>query len=130
MIYMDNELIKRLKDAGFPLKPVKYGTNFGDIPVNIYVFPNEKDLEAYQKWKIDGKNDYKDPEAWIEPTLSELINACGDSIILHSLRDKWTAAKGDKHSCGDGWIDSQYQEEAEGSTPEIAVANLYLALNK
>ena len=53
------------------------------------------------------------------PTLSELIEACGDSFHSLSMDDKthWVA----------NW---RVYGESRGSTPEEAVAKLYIALNK
>lgn len=60
------------------------------------------------------------------PTLSELIEACGekfDSLIYypHKIGEKWKA---------DAQLDVGHGYSCDGSTPEIAVARLWLALNK
>lgn len=56
------------------------------------------------------------------PTLSELIEACGREFALESLygEEKWVA-----HVFG------RYEDrpKGEGSTPEEAIASLWLALN-
>jgi len=56
---------------------------------------------------------------WKVPNLSELIEACGDEFYsLQKDSDGWVAmAKSE-------WIVNQ-----NASTPEEAVANLYLAIN-
>ena len=54
------------------------------------------------------------------PNLSELIKACGDDFI--SLEKKLPL--------GGLWIAASEYWKGDGSTPEEAVANLYLALQK
>lgn len=84
---MDNAKAKELEDAGFQVSQ-------GDCPeCGSYV--NNKRF----------------------PTLSELIEACGDKFnTLERIRTSWTAQGGG--------------EEGYGGTPEEAVSNLWLALNK
>ena len=58
------------------------------------------------------------------PTLEELIEACGDSSIsLAKWGKKWQAGYHDKWGECNG-------PEGSGETPEEAVANLWLAINK
>jgi len=59
------------------------------------------------------------------PTLSELIEACGDKFYgLHRMvNGEWLAFMYDIE-------DSTRQVETIGSMPEEAVAHLWLALNK
>lgn len=58
----------------------------------------------------------------INPTLSELIEACGDNLYaLYRHYGSWQA-----HSNSDQWD----TEIADGATPEEAVARLWLELNK
>jgi hypothetical protein len=59
---------------------------------------------------------------WIpNPTLSELIEACGDKFKdLHRWENNWT--------CNQGY--EVYEFESEGNTADEAVANLWLKLNK
>lgn len=99
---MTYELTKKLKDAGFPIKP--------------YPFPGTDNLEEAEWY-----------EKYI-PTLSELIEACGDEFMLTNETYRWEAWKGKIESMvrmGEGGANY----EAEGSTPEEAVANLYIALH-
>jgi len=95
------ELAKQLKDAGFP----------------------QKNSNEYTLWIIDeGK------EACQLPTLSELIEACGENfrtIILHTqyrkkLLKPWEAVPNKKLI---------QAKSASGVTPEEAVAKLWLSLN-
>ena len=54
------------------------------------------------------------------PTLSELIEACGDDFLnLYKTKDKWNCV----HPLEDN-------DDCCGSTPEEAVAHLWLELNK
>ncbi len=90
---MNYELAKKLKDAGFPQE--------GDGSVRWTDQEPNLGIPVYQ------------------PTLSELIEACGDKFEF--------MGKGDPVS---EWIAFDNGElNGRGSTPEIAVANLYLALN-
>lgn len=62
------------------------------------------------------------------PTLSELIEACGDGFIALKHYADWTAH-------GDEETTISHEEEnfslnTSGSTPETAVAMLWIALNK
>ncbi len=91
------DLAKQLKDAGFPYEKYKgYGGHYPDQPVN----------EA----------------PTFSPTLSELIEACGEKFDRLLKGIEWSAYwdRGVEHPPLTGY----------GSTPEEAVANLWLALNK
>ena len=100
---MNYELAKQLKDAGFPLKQ----------------YPSEYEGDA-------GANEFRDGNIlFIVPTLSELIEACGekfDSLIKYE--SGWCA--GIYHTRTDSWA----KRYGKGSTPEEAVAKLWIALNK
>lgn len=112
------ELAKQLKDVGFPQK-------------GVGVF-----RRADGEWHDDGtKNpkweEDKDKYAYA-PTLSELIEACGEGFDVLS-RD--TSEGKDKVV----WLVNNYISPEsiidnmawiEGSTPEEAVANLWFELNK
>ena len=86
---MNNELVKKLKEAGFP-----QDKNFlsNDFVNSVY-----------------------------EPTLSELIEACG-SGFTHLNRESV------KEWCAYDY--NGYSPDEPSSTPEEAVANLWLALNE
>lgn len=97
---MTYELAKKLKDAGFP------------------------DSEYWRE--IDG-NYYHDADRWPCPSLSELIEACGEvNFNLNAM-----AMRGKNNTWYAGVEDKDYREVARGNgkTPEEAVANLYLELN-
>lgn len=95
---MGNKLAKQLKDAGY---------SFTECHIENCPYVGDSLDES-------GRN-------YHHPTLSELIDACGDKIFsLQREEDDdgyigWLA--------GDGTTTS-----VKGSTPEEAVANLYIAL--
>lgn len=109
---MNYELCKQLKDAGFP-----------------YI--------SFQTMEIEGKT-VMHSERY--PTLSELIGACGDGFTnLTFVTRKYIGNRNydnfpaKKWVCGwstNGVNDLEDGWEQEGNTPEEAVANLWLALNK
>ena len=110
---MEYKLAKQLKDLGFTQNEWNgvgsYLSSFG-IPKKIFV------------------DEFSSEVAYI-PTLSELIEACGDEFQL----TRWD------ESVWDGlWVASTeiYYDDAgyvgdigEGKTPEEAVAKLYIKLN-
>ena len=106
---MQYELAKKLKDAGFPQADPNRALNVGTFQ---YV----------------GDNSDKETLCYI-PTLSELIEACGEQKSLGLERNyggMWTAYKDTQL-----WNDVDgYKYQARGTTPEEAVAKLWLALNK
>ena len=95
------ELTKELKDTGFDFRYIEEGENMPFLDVDM-------------TWM------------WHTPTLSELIEACGNRIesLIHDIGAKeWTA--------------TQFQpfggmgiKIGRGKTPEESVARLWLALNK
>ena len=102
---MNYKLAKKLKDAGFPVK---------DKIITQRVIGKELHIIGY----------------WFT-TLSELIEACGNIFVLYSEiyigmggREEinWVA-KSRNPQVGERF-------EATGETPEEAVANLWLELNK
>lgn len=102
---MTYELCKQLKEAGFPLRE-DYSDGRGDFgPFEVC------DISSYPRKAY-----------YFFPNLSELIEACGEDNGF-GLED-----------CGKkiGWraINQQFQHEAFGSTPEEAVARLWLQLNE
>jgi len=96
---MKYETAKKLKEAGFPFR--KY----------------EGKEEKPNLWDIEYEGGSF--ESLYIPTLSELIEACGEDFRL---------------LCQDGknyWSATSLKNYIEhGSTPEEAVANLWLELNK
>lgn len=105
---MNYELAKELKDAGWP--------QFG----SPYVYKNGKcGHRLYEETDEYPEEHKKDCFAHI-PTLSELIEACGETVTISRIRFadgfKWTASAN-----GIEFMDD------DGAT---AVARLWLALNK
>ena len=106
---MNYELAKQLQDAGFPQS----------APLEPYCL----DCKNWKKERclLEGHNtDYIKV-----PTLSELIEACGErfgSLVQTNMRDKnWMAV----------WESEPLEEEyIYGQIPEEAVAKLWLELNK
>ncbi len=107
---MKYELAKELKDAGFP--------------------QSEECKKLHTP--ICGNFDNPDPECTTEgrpcePTLSELIEACGDGVFelkrRHNEVLEWVWDAGINHN-------GKFFIELGGVAPEEAVANLWLALNK
>ena len=106
------KLAEELKDAGFPQNTqwkwcACFETNDGEIDAEI-VLAKECVVE-------------KHPSA---PNLSELIEACGEDFdnlmrVYHGQDIVWVAN-----------ADDLGHSENEGFTPTIAVARLWLALNK
>ena len=100
---MAYELAKKLKDAGFP--------------------QHDRTGEWYNVCYFQGCE--KDA---CFPTLSELIETCGDDFLSLEKYDggKWEAMRRT-------WCCDEHGESCEfgyGSTPEEAVANLWLALHE
>lgn len=130
MIY---ELAKKLKDAGFPQgNPEKtLGEQF-----HVHVGEQTKPRAGIY---IDGV---------LEPTLSELIEACGNKFDNLCVENLWRTEQEPKVYAANHFIDLFALEELRkkpgikneevdkivikgvGSTPEEAVAMLWLKLNK
>ncbi len=109
---MNYELAKELKDVGF-----KCNTNYPSRHGWTDGVPDYFDYD--RGWNYHGLHVFK-------PTLSELIEACGDEIesLIHDIGAQ-------------EWVATQFQAfggkptlHARGKTPEEAVARLYLALNQ
>lgn len=63
---------------------------------------------------------------WKSPNLSELIEACGDEIeAIHREAKGWVAVETLFNSSG-----NVFPYQVGASTPEEAVANLWLKLNE
>ena len=101
---MNYELAKQLKDAGFPQK------NTGVFSFSYVFETKEGNLETGDKAYV--------------PTLSELIEACGERFdsLENAFQNGWRA---------DGWdITEEIILTKIGSTPEEAVAKLWLKLHE
>lgn len=129
MSNMDYELAKKLKDAGFPQKIWEFSlANYAYCSLEdccnceLHLLHLDNDEGGYTGNDYQHR-EYNSVQDWIKvPTLSELIEACGESIkSIDFIRDinlvvaysgNFTGVKG------------------EGATPEEAMANLWLELNK
>lgn len=100
---MNYELAKQVKDAGFPHKHINHGGNDG-----------------YDEYCED--QEFLGGEDICIPKLSELIEACGD--------DFWKLIKEHEYQNWAGISRENTQKVTLGSTPEEAVARLWLALQK
>lgn len=100
---MNYTLAKQLKDAGFQLRLVIGAGSWNGDKV---FFDNGVDVTGE---KI----------GFLPPTLSELIEACGERFMyLHKKEGEWLAE------------DRTFEFQKRGPTPEEAVANLWLELKK
>lgn len=136
MAHLSYELSKKLKDAGFPQEYAK------SIPLMDFAYDEGEELHMLHKdndtYLWTGNNyttiakDYSD-NALMEvqrdfikcPTLSELIEACGPFFYqLINIGSEFG------YHWGATYRSMIKELKSEGSTPEEAVANLYLALNK
>lgn len=99
------ELVKQLKDAGFPFKECKIISLDTDCDRETIRFSEEEDKYFHI------------------PSISELIEACGDNI---NMMNKVYSITGSP-----SWIVGRYGGiDAKADTLEEAVAKLWLALNK
>lgn len=138
---MTYELSKELKDAGFP----QDNTHFKWLPAIGFV--EEKVIEEDEDGKpvvveravlssleneVQLSCDYAEewrPNMYAAPNLSELIEACGDAFYgIYRADGLWHASAGKDAPPESNLFLLTFDEE--GSTPEEAVARLWLALNK
>ena len=102
---MPYDLCKELKNAGFPQEESgKYYDKTGKYVLIAHEEHNKDIMGAYI------------------PTLSELIEACGDGFryLLRGNEGSWEAAE--------GTLIGKHHFSVSCGTPEEAVARLYLAL--
>ena len=137
------ELAKKLKDAGFSQKESEFyyrrgyhtseafdnGRSLGkkgefSLNFRIEYYPYSRFRSADVKWN-EADLAKLDEEEVAVPTLTELIEACGDGF------DKLCRYKDRRGLFWKCWgIKKGIIEIYETSTPEEAVANLWLKLNK
>ena len=122
MQVISSELAHDMKAAGFLQKAGQYISE----TARSGAWDTAEGIEEYDV-QIGGR------EKWAYlPTLSELIEACGDGYLaLEHMPKGWIASKtpskydNDPEYFGGDEIESGYQH-----TPEEAVARLWLALNR
>ena len=140
---MNYELCKKLKEVGFPQILNEGDWYYSDGNINrhdigdkkgiAYLVHSDCHFEDYAYPSLNNKENEFTGEITKIPNLHELIEACGDRIVLQSPGsrnaseesvsfERWTAIKQLKVL---GNI-----AESEGDTPEEAVANLWLNLNQ
>lgn len=108
---MNYETARKLKEAGFPQEGHDWFCDEG----NVFVCEGEWAERTYYK---------KD---CVAPTLGELIEKCGDKFFdLRRYGEDWAAIS---NLTFEGLFDPDISFYRSGSTPEEAVANLYLALH-
>ena len=101
---MTYELAKQLKDAGY---------EFVKIDPSREIITGKK--QVYTGFAFEGKEFY-------EPTLSELIEACGKQFFgLYCGANHWIAEE---------FVTGIQPRHTQGKTPEEAVAKLWMELNK
>lgn len=115
------ELLKQLKDAEFPL--IK--SSLADQKFGLKIFHHGKDDVG------------RDNAGWLEPTLSELINACGKllkgnkRIVLNVLhigeKREYAFIRYDDLDSGKPKTEEILDDS---KTPEEAVARLFLKMKK
>lgn len=122
---IDYNLAKKLKEAGLP-QEVPAGGQYYQFIAHAGSIPPQQALHT---------TFIVDPQPMGEyvkcPTLEELIEACGDefqSLLKCGCDDcKWNC-HGKSFPAWD--FDKDESQSFNGQTPEEAVANLYLAINK
>jgi len=113
---MDYKLAKQLKDAGFSQHGKGKNAAVGK-PIKITFVTKDK-----KKIRIPATTAYKPPRYAYAPTLSELIEACGENFWGMNW---WKNASEEKM-----WSAGNPTHQGHGKSPEEAVANLYLKLNE
>ena len=116
---MNYELAKKLKEKGFPQEKINtYREGDGLSYVDSGLI-SQKDYNSISAKEFEDKRN----RCYI-PTLSELITSCGEKFSKLSLIGTAWFSEGFED------YDKGLKEVGAGSTPEEAVANLWLELNK
>ena len=124
---MNYELAKKLKEAGFPQElnngDWAYFTDKDEYTDNeIHLMHDDNDEGCFVGNSYSHRYFDHDPTSWTKvPTLSELIEACGTWIDLYGYNDRWYASPNTAN---------ENRNIYYGSSPEEAVARLWLSLNK
>ena len=128
---MQFELAEKLKNAGFPQegKPHLFGSRYY-VPEVVDGKLAHIDVDGSDIY-IEESNEWNKNKTYI-PTLSELIDACGEKF--NSLRKIFLEEDFDG-LIGDAWMTETGESERVksyyyGKTKKEAVANLYLEINK
>lgn len=105
------ELLKKCKEAGFPLVCVGVLAPYQEIEGKKYLMLSRKQIEVFEG------------NGYIHPTLEEAIEACGSFRSLQQLPEE---ARSDGEYMSTSWAGIC----ACGLTPLEAVLRLYLSINK
>ena len=117
---MEYKLAKQLKEAGFSQDTEHYYT-----------------LACLDTQVISAIDEYRGDQDWFTPnlekdiacpTLSELIEACGDEFRALRLDSSMKTENNEQWACDR--VEHGVFETFIGKTPEEAVARLYIKLNK
>lgn len=132
---MDYELVKKLKDAGFPqtYRSKKPWCDFAyDAGQELHMLHEDNDTNWWlgnDYTRRDMSNEEMERD-WVKvPTLEELIKVCGNDFGElghtgpHENRGKWRASQG-----WDGY--GGYENAVYAETPTEAVALFWLSLNE
>jgi hypothetical protein len=128
------ELYKQLKEAGFP-----QGEGSRLLPEGMSVLLAGRELLAIAKKIAPELLSPAEAEEYYvyKPSLSELIAACGRrfrdlKMQYHAVGDSytWLCNQTADDACLDCNPEGWDEWEAKGSTPEEAVARLYLEFNQ
>ena len=126
---MNYDLAKQLKDAGFPQDKSQFIMRKYTLAKDAVIWQRPPDgmalatLSGDLEWQL------------AFPTLSELVEACGDkfaSLNLDKNDDfKWSAytTKGKWREDLNDYCESECCGYQQGTTPEEAVAHLWLVLH-
>jgi len=116
---MDYELAKKLRDAGFP----QVGEKWWEVDVLT------GEWEVFKYNYDESANTFERGACYI-PTLSELIEACVKLCLSGSFTLVDAELDGTLRWDSTAYIKDNEIIVADGSTPEEAVANLWLELNQ
>lgn len=120
---MTYERAKKLKEEGFPQHLRQYPRYYEDNELNM---PTVRRQLMVENPAIELSDEYTQNATVYIPTLSELIAACGDEFGTLG-RAKNTQGE---ISWGATMRSKQYESMYWGNSPQEAVANLWLALQK
>jgi len=123
------ELAKKLKENGFPQEGYFWYVKWIEGDKTGITLESKIDLN----WTEAEYSYNKYERLCINPTLSELIEACADKVVLHSpgsydvSEEYWMSSETEWTAFKQGISETV---KAFGSTPEESVAKLWLAINK
>lgn len=120
---MNYELSKKLRDNGFPQTGVSCRGILNNGVVQDYGKPYKTELEMAYLPTLSELIDACEPHKADDFDLRIFTGICTAQLIYHGYFEGWVGVERDN----DGAVSINIK--ADGSTPEEAVANLWLALN-